>query len=65
MISDALYFAGLESKELLVHYDSNVIKAMAAFVYIAILKDVFTAVLVLFYYKGSDFFRLKHLKARK
>ena len=36
------------------HYDSSVIKAMAAFVYIAILKDALNGGLLYWLYKGSD-----------
>ena len=45
----------MESKNLLVHMSPSVIKAMAAFVYLAVLKDVFVGILKNYFYKeGMD-----------
>ena len=38
--SDAIYFGDLEKENILVHVDPAVVKAMASFVFIAILKDI-------------------------
>ena len=50
---DAFYFSRLESTPLLVHFDFSVIKAMAAFCFLAVLKDAIVGIfLYQFYGKG-------------
>ena len=57
-ILDAWYYGRLESKSLLVHMSPSVIKAMAAFVYLAVVKDVLLGLVMLVCYsdKGMDLF---------
>ena len=62
-ILDAWYYGRLESKSLLVHMSPSVIKAMAAFVYLAVVKDILLCLNAKYWYKdeGMDLFttRLK------
>ena len=51
--SDALYFGDLESENILVHVDPGVIKAMAAFVIIAVFKDVMVGLFMHLLYNGK------------
>lgn len=54
MFSDALYFSRLDSDYLLVHFDPNVIKAMAAFCFMAIVKDAIVGGFIFIFYKGIE-----------
>ena len=49
---DAIYFGSLENAYLLVHVDSEVIQAMAAFVYISVLKDFLIGFYLHWTYEG-------------
>ena len=51
--SDAFYFGELESENILVHVDPAVIKAMASFVFIAILKDILVGAYMHLLYEGT------------
>ena len=50
---DAFYFGELESENVLVHVDPAVIKAMAAFVFIAIFKDILVGAYMHLLYEGT------------
>ena len=47
------YFGQLESENVLVHVDPAVIKAMAAFVFIAVLKDILVGGYMHLLYQGT------------
>ena len=60
--SDAFYFGELESENILVHVDPAVIKAMASFVFIAILKDILVGAYMHMLYEGIGIIKnVKHL----
>ena len=48
---DAFYFSKLESNNILVHFDFDVIKAMAAFCFLAVLKDAIVGGIIFIFYK--------------
>ena len=48
---DAFYFSKLESSNILVHFDYNVIRAMAGFCYVAVLKDAIVGGFIFMFYK--------------
>ena len=50
---DAFYFGELQSENVLVHVDPAVIKAMAAFIFIAILKDILVGAYIYALYEGT------------
>ena len=52
--SDAIYVAFLDENKILVHVDPKVIKAMVAFVYVAILKDCLNGFYMHWLYEGTD-----------
>lgn len=56
LFSDAIYFGRLESALILVHMEPAVIKLMAAYVYMAILKDIWVNCMIYDKYlnKGTD-----------
>ena len=49
---DAIYFWSLERERLLVHVDPKVIQAMAAFVFISVLKDFLIGFYLHWTYEG-------------
>ena len=49
---DAIYFGSLEKDDILVHVDSKVIQAMAAFVFISVLKDFLIGFYLHWTYEG-------------
>ena len=60
-ILDAFYFGELESENVLVHVDPAVIKAMAAFVFIAIFKDILVGAYMHLLYEGTgnDYYHIR------
>ena len=58
IILDAWYYGRLESVSILVHMSPSVIKAMAAFVYLAVVKDILFCLVTKYFYKdqGMDLF---------
>ena len=44
----------MESKDLLVHMSPSVIKSMAAFVYLAVLKDIFVGMVKYSFYSYNE-----------
>ena len=56
---DALYFGELESENILVHVDPSVVKAMCAFVFIAVLKDILVGLYIHLLYAGKVLSQLR------